>query len=655
MADNYQVGNLEIAFKSINQTSADFKNLANSLKKIQYLIGNIANADISKFSANIKSITADLSPFLTKIQEAETSLSSFANLSQQLGIRSLSQATVQLSNFAQVAEESASSVEHIASAIEGVQEYANELSDDDKKVIGIWEKFSDRAIKSTLALERQRQQTLRNKIAFLELSLTHNETGFSAKVLQQELAKLQAELGNNEKTTKKSVSGWSKFIKSIGRIALYRAIRRALQLITQSVTETIQEFAKLDDNVNDTMSSITSSLKVIQYSFGATILPLLQMIEPILSQIAIQFADFANIISQAMAMGDTYWAINAEAIKDYREQLEKTTGSLASFDKINSLNAKDTFSFFELKQVDKENQAVQKTREILDAINNIIQFIGEHLNVVAGIIGGILAFKLILKVKDLVSSLSGLGSVFSLITAHPIIALIGVVVGLLTYLYLTNEDFRKSVNDLFKSLSPFIKLIGNFLTNILQPIGKILTPLVNNIIAPLATILVKKLTVQISALQLALTPAMAQFEFLLKILQTIALVAKDLLSLNFSNFGADFKSIWSDWAIGDYAKGSWSSFKGSLGNFFSSGNLPDSSAVAYSNNASSIAIPYSSGTQSIGSDMGDIQQAMYNALVAYGRNSNSNDGTTVINIDGQKVFEAVQRTANRKGLGFSKA
>lgn len=642
---NYTVGNLEIAFKAVDQTSTSFKDLAKNLRAIQSLINNIANADIKKFGNNIKSITADLSPFLIKIQEAETSLSSFATVTQSLGIKSLSKATAQLTKLAGVADESASSVEHIKDKVDGVVEGENQLANEGGKAIGIWEKFSDKVIKSTLLLEQQRQQALKNKIAFLELNIAHNKTGFSSEVLQNELAKLREELGQQEKATKKATNGFKRFIKSIGRIALYRAIRRALQLITQSITETIQEFAKLDDNVNATMSKITSSLQVIKLSFGATFLPLLEAIEPIISSIAIKFADFANLISQATAKGETYWAINAKAIKDYREQLQKTTGTLAGFDKFNSLNAKDDSSiFFEEREILKENKAVKETSKIIDGIKNalgglvtVLEFIGEHLELVAIAIGGIVAFKLISKVSTLISTISGLGSVLSVLSAHPIILIVGAIAAVLTYLYATNEDFRESINNLLKALSPLLSLLTDLFNTVLEPILKNITDLVNNFIAPLATTIIKNLTNQIDRTTKVLSPIInilkRVFEWISKISDAISSVSNSIFSKIFGGVGSFFGKIGS--GIGKIFG-------------FADGGLPDRGTMFIAGEAGAEVVYNTPSGQSGVANINQLKSAFYQALVEWGSTSNNNI-TLNIELDGEQVYRSVTNRAQQRG------
>ena len=75
-------------------------------------------------------------------------------------------------------------------------------------------------------------------------------------------------------------------------------------------------------------------------------------------------------------------------------------------------------------------------------------------------------------IPGLMKGLSGL-------SAHPIIAIIGVVAGLLAYLYTTNEQFAKSVNKLLSVLSRALSAVLNPIMNIINVVLQLLTPLID--------------------------------------------------------------------------------------------------------------------------------------------------------------------------------
>ena len=671
MAD-YKVGNLQIVFNAVDETSKAFEDLSKNLRAVRNAVlnlGKIGASDMEAFGKVIETVTAKFSPLLNDIKGAEAALADFNGILQRIGARRIStivQAIEQLNRESKEATESVSELGSIVSMPPQLSEVENEIR-------GIWETFSEKTIKSTLALKAQEEQLLKNKIAFLELKIANNDTEYSTEELRKELERLQEELGNNEKATKKNASGWKKFIKSIGRIAMYRTIRRVIQLITQSITESIQEFAKLDDNVNNIVSSATSSLKVIQLSFGATLLPILEAITPILNQIAVGFANVANTISASMATGETFWAINAKAIQDYREQLNKTTGTLASFDKIQSLNKKDEFSFFEEKKVEDFNKELGVSKINLQSIQFMLQGIGS-------------LFSGILKLIYAIASSSAV---------QTIIGVIGLVVGALA------EVVAKIINVLDKSglLEPILWGILAVLvyigatkaitwlsnTQFITWINKLAIALKTNLSGALKTVttdLVGLLgTTQALVFSIgALVGALAYFISNAGQLSTTAKVLIPLISVLTGAFAAlavakaaaaagiaaPVKALITAGALvaaitmvagtaiaKKINSGSSSGSNASIPKFADGGSVPYGT-LFYADEAGAETVTVGNSGRTEVTNVSQMENALYNALVRYGRENRGVDGAINVNIDGQKVFEATRRVANRRGLDFSK-
>lgn len=592
---NYEVGNLQIAFKAIDDTSASFKDLIKNLNAVKRAINGISNVDISRFSESIKNITKDFSPLLSQIEKATMGLTAFAYIVEKVGLNNLSKVE---NEFTEIKED----VENLN---DGTKKLNDGLEDVGKKSSS-FDKLRDKIKKTIDAIRR----------------------------LHEEQQNINEDLDENEKATKKSAGGFSKPLKSIGRITFYRAIRRAIQLLTQSVSQTFQEFAKVDDVFNNTMSSVTSSLKVMQLSFGTLFIPLLQAIEPILSQLAVGFADFANTISQAMADGESYWAINAEAIQDYREQLEKTTGTLASFDKINSLNAKDPKSpFLEKREVDKENESVKSLGKTIESVKKIISSLWSSIEV---------AWKNIVK---------------------PILEAIEPYIGDIAFAISKVIELVGKCTKKFEELG----LIKPTLITIAVLIGALYVP---KIISGIGTLISKfnSLYLAIAAVGLAIglitnwddfsketRKAITVISLLVGILTTAALAA---LALNSAlTFGTG--AILAITALSSAAVLMKSVISGGRNlskgvKTFADGGLPDKGTLFYAGEAGAEMVYNTPSGQSGVANLSQIQQAMYNALVQYGRDSGGSDGAININIDGQRVFEATRRVANRKGLDFSR-
>ena len=117
--------------------------------------------------------------------------------------------------------------------------------------------------------------------------------------------------------------------------------------------------------------------------------------------------------------------------------------------------------------------------------------------------------KLTKGVGGLIRMTKGLTTALSFLAAHPIILVIAVIIGLMALLYKQNEEFRDSVDGLFKQLSgllmPILKIVGDLFTEILQAI----MPLVNillKILAPVLTLIINQFSFLVKILSAVLIP-----------------------------------------------------------------------------------------------------------------------------------------------------
>ena len=120
--------------------------------------------------------------------------------------------------------------------------------------------------------------------------------------------------------------------------------------------------------------------------------------------------------------------------------------------------------------------------------------------------------KLSLGVGGLVNSIKALQGALNVLMAHPIVAIIASVIGLLIILYNKNEEFRKSINnlvrtltstlqpilqviiktikELFASLMPVVELLLNSIAQILIPLINLLQPILRLLDTILQTIII---------------------------------------------------------------------------------------------------------------------------------------------------------------------
>ena len=148
------------------------------------------------------------------------------------------------------------------------------------------------------------------------------------------------------------------FIRSIGRIALYRAIRSAIKMVTAGIKEGIENLAmfsymmgEMDTHkANRVMSLYTSNFLYLKNAIATAVIPVLKMLEPIIDTVINKAVDLINVLAQLFSFlsgSDTYTKAKYY-YQDFAENLDKASGSasklnkqLAKFDEINNLTTNE--------------------------------------------------------------------------------------------------------------------------------------------------------------------------------------------------------------------------------------------------------------------------------------------------------------------------
>ena len=160
-----------------------------------------------------------------------------------------------------------------------------------------------------------------------------------------------SKLGN---AIKRLIAPIRQFISSIGRIALYMAIRSAIKNIAAGVKEGLQNLAMFSKLMNEmdthsanrVMSLYTSNFLYLKNAIATAVIPILKTLEPIVDRLIVKFIDFINVIAQLMSVlsGSTTYTKAKYYYQDYAEEMDKASGSaaklnkqLAKFDELNNL------------------------------------------------------------------------------------------------------------------------------------------------------------------------------------------------------------------------------------------------------------------------------------------------------------------------------
>lgn len=147
----------------------------------------------------------------------------------------------------------------------------------------------------------------------------------------------------------------SKLFKTIGRLALYRAIRAMLRGITDGFKTGIQNLARYSSEANASMSKLATASLYIKNSVGAAAMPIIEQMLPALLKLANYAVKALNAINQLMSalQGKSTYTRAKEYAVDYAATLDKSTSNasksvqklkrdLMGFDELNVLSAPDT-------------------------------------------------------------------------------------------------------------------------------------------------------------------------------------------------------------------------------------------------------------------------------------------------------------------------
>lgn len=194
---------------------------------------------------------------------------------------------------------------------------------------------------------------------------------------------------------KKLIAPIQNFVRSLGRIALYRALRGILKGISQGLREGIQNLALYSKglegldahNANEVLSRYASAFLYVKNAIATAVMPVLRALIPLVEQAMFRLVDFINVISQ---VGSAFFGTDFTKAKyfwvDYADSLDDATGrakalhhQLAQFDELNNLTApsggsgsdkvKDALQMFEEATIDTKIQGFAD--KIKNAFNTV--------------------------------------------------------------------------------------------------------------------------------------------------------------------------------------------------------------------------------------------------------------------------------------------
>lgn len=370
-------------------------------------------------------------------------------------------ATTQITNLTK----SLTALNEVVKKTANIERYANALKTIGKELTkttsnkGVSRAKGGENLLQTQEVEVAKQQTKELEQQVKEVAKINNEKNKSLKADKK-----------INKESKASSSFFGKFAKSIGRIALYRAIRAGLSAIVKAMKEGLAYFVQYDKTTNQAMSNIVNSGNQLKATLGATLGTIVKQFEPIITSLSDLAVDLVNNLNMALAVmqGDDYYYKAIKNNEDYAKSLKKTNNELLSFDKFESLSKKSDQEYERVGITDEEKNNTEDFVGTLSTIKNIVSEIATYWY---GIYKELDDMGFISFLKDAL--------IFALNTVQKIYEWINKAVnwlkeqgwsellilpftGLLGIIFLV----RKHWEDIANFFTTSIKAIGNFFTNL---------------------------------------------------------------------------------------------------------------------------------------------------------------------------------------------
>lgn len=228
---------------------------------------------------------------------------------------------------------SAEKINSVASAIRNLSKSLNGLKDVNKQMNQLQKMFG--SLNKSLRTTKGATQATKgaNLLETEEVPSGSQPTGRFPKIsgeLNKRIKLVNNEIKDLDKNTKKTTTTWSKFTKSIGRIALYRAIRAAIKEVTQSIREGLENFRSIDRQLDTSLNKLSASGTEIKNSFASLISPIVESLTPAIVALGDGMARIANRLNEARAAAQgmsTYTKILTSDTEEYQKSLKKPMGN----------------------------------------------------------------------------------------------------------------------------------------------------------------------------------------------------------------------------------------------------------------------------------------------------------------------------------------
>ena len=614
MADT-QIDELRLDITVEDKTSGEssdkkVKNLASAISRLNK---NLQAFDNAKFTKVFENMSKGLDPFVKKIESVSSALASLATIVSKGGLdKAVKETTGQLMPLQ---KETVSSDNRESEPIQAIQGQAEEIKETTNNAKSLGSSILDISNKADI---------LRKKLEMVNAEM--QKSGLSEKQLVQlksQQLTIQEQIAKAE--GKKPKVPLSNLMKSFGRIAMYRAVRRTIQEITQAFMESIDGIAGYNREFRDTMGSLQSSLAKVRTSIGVAFYQVLIIIEPLLTRIANVIVNFSNSLSKVIANlrgVATYTKINTEYMKEYQSTVQ---GALLSFDTFTTLGSQQSIDYSKMFETGEDALDESKFSDTEKTLSNIFNIIKEIIDLVGSLWK---AIEPILDpiINDLLPAITGL--------LEPIVEIATTIIEMLSpaidSIIKVVSGVMTQISGAFKIISGLIKILAGDFEGAWDSIGEGFTDMVNGI----ANMFIGLGTFIIDALNLLFVKSNPLFWIL-------------------KAFGIDVGAKISSWNA-NWSSEAWNPIK-----TYANGGIMEGAGTLYTMAGESGAEVVASGSAGTGVlNVDQFADAMVSALVRYGAARDTSNGTTIV-LDGNKVGQLVasnvgfRNEANRRNAGLN--
>jgi len=306
--------------------------------------------------------------------------------------------------------------------------------------------------------------------------------------LTDQILKLEKQLANLQKisqpkdtsiksikTDTKEVNKFNKAMKNLGksllRVAGYRAIRALLKAITSAFKEGIDSVYTYSRLVGgefaSSMDSITTSVFYLKNSIGAALVPVIQSLEPIITQACDLLASFATQIGAVAAIvsGKSVFTVATKQLKQYVEYANKAQNLTLGIDELNTVSNNDKTDYSTLFTEEDTENASEFAKALAEIIASLKDVISNMINILVPIIKQLaptvkkVTLVILTGIKSVVEKLSPLLNIVATF-------LDTTLVQLTPYL----EKALVVIGDIIAAVTPFIGSILQTVSPIIQSI-----------------------------------------------------------------------------------------------------------------------------------------------------------------------------------------